>query len=59
MVLVNVLTEANLEINHIKRKSNYVKLTEFKEIEAKDSNKCLEWYNRIAKANKWLEHYRF
>jgi len=50
--LVNTLTEANLEINHAKRESNHVKLTEFGETEAEDPNEWLERYNRIAEANK-------
>ena len=58
-VLVNALTEANLEINHTERESNYVKLTEFEGIEVEDPNKWLEHYNRIAEANKWSEHKRF
>ncbi len=36
--LVNALTGANLEINHIERESNYVKLTEFGGTEVEDSN---------------------
>ena len=36
--LVNVLTEVNLEINHIERESNYVKPTEFRRTEAEDPN---------------------
>ncbi len=35
-VLVNALTGVNLKINHAERKSNHVKLTEFREMEAKD-----------------------
>ncbi len=30
VVLVNVLTGANLGINHVKRESNHIKLTEFR-----------------------------
>jgi len=41
-VLVNTLTKANLRINHVKRESNYVKLTEFGRTEAKDLNEWLE-----------------
>ncbi len=52
IVLVNTLTEANLGINHVKRKSNHIKPTEFRETEAKDSNEWLEQYNRIVEANK-------
>ena len=37
--LVNALIEANLGINYVERKSNYVKLTEFGEIEVEDPNK--------------------
>src|SRR6266540_3164655 len=50
--LVNVLTEANLEINHVERESNHVKPTEFGGTEAEDSNEWLEYYNRIVEANK-------
>ncbi len=57
--LVNVLTGANLGVNHIKRESNHVKPTEFGGIEAEDPNEWLECYNRIAEANKWSEHRRF
>ena len=57
--LVNALTGANLEINHVKKESNHVKLTEFGRTEAEDSNEWLEYYNRIAKANKWSKHTRF
>jgi len=35
VALVNVV---NLEINHIERKSNHVKSTEFRKIEAEDPN---------------------
>ncbi len=38
-VLVNALIGANLGINHVERESNHMKLTEFEEIEAEDSNK--------------------
>ena len=57
--LVNVLTGANLGINHVERKSNHVKLTEFRGTEAEDPNEWLERYNRIAEANKWSEYRRF
>ena len=40
--LVNALTEVNLKINHIKRKSNHVKLTEFERMEVKDPNEQLK-----------------
>ncbi len=50
--LVNVLTGANLGINHDERKFNHVKSTEFRETEAEDPNEWLECYNRIAEANK-------
>src|SRR6266542_2507799 len=50
--LVNALTGANLGINHVKRESNHIKLTKFRGTEAKDPNKWLERYNRIAEANK-------
>ncbi len=50
--LVNVLIGANLGINHVKKESNHIKLTEFGEIEAEDPNKWLECYNRIAEVNK-------
>ncbi len=36
--LVNALTGANLEINHIERESNHVKSTEFGGTEAEDPN---------------------
>src|SRR6266542_1844545 len=57
--LVNVLTGANLGINHVEKESNHVKPTEFGGTEAEDPNKWLERYNRIAEANKWSEHRRF
>src|SRR6266540_2218643 len=38
VALVNVLTGANLRINHMERKSNHIKLTEFEEIKVKDPN---------------------
>jgi len=57
--LVNALTGANLGINYVKRESNYVKFMEFGRTEAEDPNEWLEYYNRIAKANKWSEHRRF
>jgi len=41
-----------LEVNHIKRESNHIKLIEFREMEAEDFNKWLERYNRIIEANK-------
>jgi len=50
--LVNALTGANLETNHIKRESNQVKLTKFGGTEVEDPNEWLERYNRIAEANK-------
>ncbi len=59
VALVNALTGANLEVNHVERESNYVKLTEFGGTEAEDPNEWLECYNRIAEANKWSEHKRF
>ncbi len=40
--LVNTLVRVNLEINYIERESNYIKLTEFRGIEAKDHNEWLE-----------------
>ncbi len=57
--LVNVLTGANIGINHVERESNHVKLTEFGGTEAEDLNEWLERYNRIAEANKWSEYRRF
>src|SRR6266498_3587920 len=57
--LVNVLTGANLGINHVERESNHVKPTEFGGTEAEDPNEWLKRYNRIAEANKWSEHRRF
>src|SRR6266540_1939231 len=36
--LVNVLTGANLGVNHVERESNHVKLTEFGGTEAEDPN---------------------
>ncbi len=59
VALVNVLTGVNLGMNYIKRESNHVKLTEFRRMEAEDSNEWLERYNKIAEANKWMEHRRF
>ncbi len=38
IVLVNALTGANLEINHVERESNHVKLIEFGGTEAEDPN---------------------
>ncbi len=38
-VLVNVLIGANLEINHVERESNHIKLTKFRRTEAEDPNK--------------------
>ncbi len=43
----------------MERESNHVKLIEFEGTEAEDPNEWLEWYNRIAKANKWSEYRRF
>ncbi len=40
--LVNVLTGANLGINHVERESNHIKLTEFRETEAENPNEWLE-----------------
>ena len=40
--LVNALAGANLGINHVERKSNHVKLTEFGGTEAENPNKWLE-----------------
>ncbi len=40
--LVNALTGANLEINHVEKESNHVKPIEFKETEAENSNEWLE-----------------
>src|SRR6266498_2461194 len=59
VALVNVLTGANLGINHVERESNHVKLIEFGGTEVEDPNEWLECYNRIAEANKWSEHRRF
>jgi len=39
VALINALIGVNLEINHAKRESNHVKLTEFRETEAEDFNK--------------------
>ena len=58
-VLVNTLAGVNLKINHVKRESNHVKLTEFRGTKAEDPNKWLEYYNRITEANKWSEHRKF
>src|SRR6266498_2918207 len=58
-VLVIVLIEVNLGINHVERESNHVKPTEFRGTEAEDPNEWLECYNRIAEANKWSEYKRF
>ncbi len=52
VALVNTLTGANLGANHVERESNHVKLTEFGGTEAEDPNEWLEYYNRIAEANK-------
>src|SRR6266540_2684757 len=57
--LINALTGANLEVNHVERESNHVKLIEFGGTEAEDPNEWLECYNRITEANKWSEHRRF
>ena len=57
--LVNALIEANLGINYVERKFNYVKPTEFRGTEAEDPKEWLEHYNRIAEANKWSEYRRF
>src|SRR6266542_4155888 len=40
--LVNVLTGANLGVNHVERESNHIKLTEFRETEAENPNEWLE-----------------
>ncbi len=42
VVLVNALTGANLGVNHVDRKSNHVKPTEFGGTEAEDLNEWLE-----------------
>ncbi len=42
IALVNALTGANLEINYAERESNHVKLTEFRGMEAENSNEWLE-----------------
>jgi len=39
IVLVNVLVEVNLKINHIEKKSNHVKLIKFEKTEVKNLNK--------------------
>src|SRR6266540_3728481 len=57
--LVNVLTGANLRINHAEKESNHVKPIEFGGTEVEDPNEWLERYNRIAEANKWSKHRRF
>ncbi len=41
-VLVNTLAGVNLKINHVKRESNHVKLTEFRGTVAEDLNEWLE-----------------
>src|SRR6266540_2504335 len=41
-VLVNALAGANLGVNYVERESNHVKLTEFEETEAENSNEWLE-----------------
>ncbi len=57
--LVNALAGTNLGVNHIDRESNHVKPTEFRGMEAEDPNEWLEYYNKIAEANKWSEYRRF
>ncbi len=57
--LINTLTGANLEINHIEKEFNHVKPTEFGGTKAEDPNEWLEPYNRIAEVNKWFKHRRF
>ncbi len=42
VALVNALIGANLEINHVERELNHVKLIEFGETEAEDPNEWLE-----------------
>ncbi len=42
IALVNVLTGANLRIDHIKRELNHIKLIEFREMEAENPNKQLK-----------------
>ncbi len=39
---MNALTGVNLRINHAERELNYVKLIEFRETEAENSNEWLE-----------------
>src|SRR6266542_2809614 len=42
VALVNALIGANLGINYVERESNHIKLTKFRETEAKDPNEWLE-----------------
>ena len=42
VALVNTLTGANLEVNHVERESNHIKLIEFGGTEAEDPNEWLE-----------------
>jgi len=39
VALVNILIGMNLRINYVKKKSNYIKLSEFEGIEVEDFNK--------------------
>ena len=39
VTLVNVLTGVNLEMNYVKRESNYIKLTEFRGTEVENPSK--------------------
>ncbi len=59
VALVNALIGANLGINYVKRESNHVNPIKFGGIEVENPNEWLEWYNRIAEANKWSEYRRF
>ncbi len=42
IALINVLTGANLRINHVKRELNHVKLIEFRRTKAEDPNEWLK-----------------
>ncbi len=42
MILINILIEANLKINHTKRKSNHIKLIEFEKLKQRISTNGLK-----------------
>ncbi len=49
----------NLIGGYYLREGSFIKLTEFGRTEIKDLNKWLERFNRIVKANQWMEYRRF